>query len=895
MRRPIHLAVGIAATFTLLACSEDTKTETIIQEVVPDCGPTEPYGACDAGEVCQDGACVELASLCSPTNLEGACADGLTCFGGGCILDTTLCSAQTTDGVCEVGSTCVEGMCVATASLCSENNPTGTCSGDLTCIDGVCGTPDVDPCTVHVYTEQPTIESAASDGKSTITVDGLQFKDLSGDGALDVYEDWRLSELCRAQDLVSKMNMDQKIGIMREGSSIGSGTTDGTIPDNVTAAIVDNHYRYALIRVGSRSGSELATYLNNLQALAEAQPLGIPVTVTADPLHGFGMSTNGNSGAQSTNESSVVSPWPYPLGIGAINDPRVTRQFGDDVRKEFRAMGFTWELGPMADLATEPRWARVQNCFGVNAFAVALHTYQTIAGFQALGDGGLRNGIAATMKHFPGAGPDEDGMDSHSFEGRYNVYPGGYFTYHQIPFQAAIDAGAAAVMPCYSINKGIMDYAPEQLAAGFSVSLITDYLKQDMGFDGMVTGDWGTLSHAFNAETMSYAQGAAMWIQAGSHQFGSDSAENFRDAYELGLLTEAEIDGACAKILEMSFKLGLFENPYVDPTAPGVRTAENLEHGFIAQKKAVVILKNKQHELPAPTGGGWGAPPDPRLEYLPIDGSRYEDANDDDAPQVGEYVCDSNGDGVITVWFDGVHDSLVTDPDHPDYMTSVPGYGEYDYTTSASGNALAIEEATGLADADIAILRITARKGVYFGMDAGVPLSFDGPFPGQDSDSTINASIQDRNRVIDAFRARDGYTDADGNAVAATNPDLRIVLVMHMDRPGIVEPFIKGLVTLDELPGEPGSYPLVSDVANTDQGGLAGVDAFLVEFGAIDRAVLDVLFNQNIPTEPEGYEYGMSVLPMELPSSDAAVEAQFEDVPADSLNPTFLLGSGTTY
>jgi len=892
MKRPFRIAIGIAATFILFGCGEDTKTETIIQEVVPDCGPTEPYGACDAGEVCMDGACVVLASLCSPTNLDGDCADGMVCFAGGCVLESELCSATTPDGPCEVGSTCFEGMCVATSSLCSTTNPTGTCPGDLTCIDGICGTPEVDPCTVAVYTEQPAIVAKTTTSKkSVITVDGLDFKDLSGDGALQPYEDWRLLEICRARDLAVRMSMDQKIGIMSESSSLGSGTEDGTIPDNVVSRIVDDHVRYALIRVGSRSAQQLATYLNAVQELAEEQPLGIPVTITADPLHGFGMSTSSSNGNQSVNASSVITPWPYPLGIGAINDPRVTRQFGDVVRQEFRQMGFAWQLGPMADLATEPRWARVQNTFGVNAFAVAMHVRNTVAGFQGVGDGGLRNGIAATMKHFPGAGANEDGMDSHSYDGRFNVYPGGYFEYHQIPFQAAIDVGVAAVMPCYSIFKDQFEFSPDQLAAGFSETIMTTYLKEEMGFTGMVTGDWGALSHAYNAESMSFALAAAMWIQAGSHQFGMDSAENFRDAYELGFLSEAEIDEAAAKILEMTFKLGLFEDPYVDATAPNVRSDENLENGFIAQKKAIVLLRNTQHETQG--GGGWGAPPVP--SYLPIDGSRFEDANDDDVPQVGEYTCDTNGDGVIKVWFDGVQDSLITDPENPDYMAAVMGYGEYDYTAAAGDGRLAIEEATGLDDADIAVLRITARKGSYFGMDAGVPLSFDGAFPGQSNDSSIRSSRVDRNRVIDALRVRDGYTDADGNAIAATNPDLRIVLVMHMDRPGIVKPFINGLTTLDELPGEADSYPLVSDEANIDQTGLSGVDAFLVEFGAIDRAVLDFVFNLNVPTEPEGYEYGRAILPMEIPSSDAAVEAQLEDVPADSLNPTFRLGSGMTY
>jgi len=137
-----------------------------------------------------------------------------------------------------------------------------------------------------------------------------------------------------------------------------------------------------------------------------------------------------------------------------------------------------------------------------------------------------------------------------------------------------------------------------------------------------------------------------------------------------------------------------------------------------------------------------------------------------------------------------------------------------------------------------------------------------------------------------------------GAAIAATNPTLKIVVVMHMDRPGIVKPFVNGLKTLDETAGVPGSYPLISDQANVNQiaattssaTAKAGVEALVVEFGAFDRAVLDVLFAKN---PMAGWTYGQARLPMELPSSDEAVSAQYEDLPADSWAPTYALGSGS--
>lgn len=516
MRSLVKRVPLIAALIALAGsgCSSDTE----IREVVPDCGPSHPTGTCESGQSCLEGECVATEEICSATNFEGMCGAGLTCFAGGCVVPSELCGADNPTGPCEIGDSCLEGECVATAELCSESAPEGLCPSGQTCLEGICAGDSVS-CDSPIYDEQPTI---AARNRDVLDIDGLQFKDSNGNGELDVYEDWRLPELCRAQDLVAQMDIDQKIGVMAESSYVGTGTTDATVPESVQTAIVDNHKRFALIRVGSVAAPDLAKYLNAVQELAESQPLGIPVTITADPLHGFGMSTDAASGAQTLSASTVVSPFPYPLGLGAINDPEVTRAFADIVREEFVAMGFRWQLGPMADQATEPRWARVQNTYGVNPTLVAYHTYETIAGFQGSENGDLRNGIAATVKHFPGAGPNEDGMDSHSYPGRYNVFPGGNFEHHQIPFQAAFDVGAAAVMPCYSIFKDQTDFDGNQVAAAYSYDLITNYLKRDMGFNGLVTADWGTLSQGYANEVLSLPQRAAMFLQAGSHQLGAD-------------------------------------------------------------------------------------------------------------------------------------------------------------------------------------------------------------------------------------------------------------------------------------------------------------------------------------------------------------------------------------
>lgn len=899
------------------------------------CGSTNTDGVCEDGKTCFGGSCTAAASLCSNSNITGICASGSTCFAGGCVSTSALCSTGVPNGLCAVGSTCSQGACVTTASLCSTSNTAGTCPAGLTCQAGQCAAAAVDPCTVDVNTTQPTIAVAKgstcvtgaagtpnvctpSTPAGILTVGSLKFKDLNKDGKLDLYEDWRKSDLCRARDLAAKMSVAQKIGLMSEVTSIGSGTTDGSFSASTQAFIVTSFGRQSLNRISAGiTPAQLATYLNNIQELSESQPLGIPFVVTADPSHGFSMNINATTGVMAmggasstggTGNSSLVaniSQWPQPLGIGAINDPAIAYQAGDAIRREFRGMGMRWELGPQADIATEPRWARVNNTFGENPYAVSTTVKNFMQGMQGANDGGLKGGgIASTIKHFPGTGANQGGMDSHSVVGRYNVFPGGNLLSHIYPFRAAIDAGAAAVMPSYSIFKNQWSIDPLQVGSVFSKESVTDLLKTQLGFSGLVTSDWGVMSSKqYGLESTSPAERGALFIKAGAHQIGQDSATNsILLAYQAGLITDAELNNAAAKVLEMSLKLGLFENPYTDyPVAAGTATSwapyvnsvEARTNGFNAQKMAMVLLRNRDHAN--------------SNAYLPIDPTRK-------LGTTAQYIDDANNDGTIKVYFDGINDSIVgVSPPAPaakiDSLTDI--FGDYDYTAAATATSAAIAATSDITQADVAIIRIVSRKGAYSGLDAGVPLSFDAPFPGTSNDSEAASAKVSRNKVLDALRARDGYTKFDGTVVAATNTNLKIVLVMHMDRPGIVKPFINGLVSLNDTTTNRGTatapdyYPLVSDETNIfvpaagNNPVTKGVDAMLVEFGAFDRAVLDFVFNKNKPTYlapgQTVFHYGTARLPMEIPSTDAAVAAQLEDVPADTVGPTYALGAGSTY
>jgi hypothetical protein len=311
----------------------------------------------------------------------------------------------------------------------------------------------------------------------------------------------------------------------------------------------------------------------------------------------------------------------------------------------------------------------------------------------------------------------------------------------------------------------------------------------------------------------------------------------------------------------------------VDPATANanVRKATDRTAGFVTMKTSIVLLKNADH-----AGGS--------NRYLPINGTRMTTGG---SPT---YMNDTNASGAIEVYYDGTVDSLAG----TDSFTDL--FGTYDYTSPSGTSALAVKGVTDITQADIAVIRIGTRGG---SQSAGIPLSYDGVLTPEElnfsTDTSLTTSLGYKQKVLDAFRVRDGYKKSDGTPVAATNPTLKIVLVVGVSRPPIVRGFVQGLVSLDELSGVPGSYPSMSDEANIRQTGLTyppggGVDALLMEFGTVDRAVLDFVFNTNVPT---GVTYGAARLPMEIPSTDAEVKAQYEDLPDDTWSPTYRQGAGS--
>ena len=202
-----------------------------------------------------------------------------------------------------------------------------------------------------------------------------------------------------------------------------------------------------ITRLGGAPAS-LAAESNALQEIAERTRLGIPVTISTDPRHHFQYVL----GASVTE--GQFSQWPEPLGLAAIGDTAVVRRFGDIARQEYRAVGIHMALSPQADLATEPRWSRINGTFGEDADLAGRMVRAYVEGFQHGAKGADTAGVLTVVKHWVGYGAAKEGYDSHNSYGRYATFPGSNLEYHVRPFLGAFAANVAGVMPTYSILEG---------------------------------------------------------------------------------------------------------------------------------------------------------------------------------------------------------------------------------------------------------------------------------------------------------------------------------------------------------------------------------------------------------------------------------------------------------
>ena len=605
--------------------------------------------------------------------------------------------------------------------------------------------------------------------------------------------------------------------------------------DEQKAFLTDDHLRHVLItRV--ETPAIAAQWNNNAQSFAEGLDFGIPVNTSSDPRHGTDSYAEFNAGA-----GGAISMWPGTLGIAAAFDPALMQEFGEIASIEYRALGIATALSPQIDLATEPRWSRFDGTMGEDPDLATDLARAYVDGFQSTdgGDWGFES-VNAMVKHWPGGGPEEGGRDGHFGYGAYAVYPGKNLKDHTQPFTEGAfklkgpTKMASAVMPYYTISTG----EGEAVANGYNKYLITDVLRGEYGYEGVLCTDWGITRDVssidkfegkpWGVETLTEAERHYKAIDAGMDQFGGNNAMGpVLDAYKMGVTEHGEeymrkrFEMSAVRLLKNIFRVGLFENPYLDvaETDKIVGNPEYMQAGYEAQLKSIVLLKNQQKILPlkekqkvyvpqryiAPSANWWGIVSPEKIESpfnMEIISNYFEVVDDPKQADFALVGIESPDGGV--------------------------GYNQEDLKKGGNG-----------------YVPISLQYGTYTATDAR-ETSLAGGSP---LESFTNRTY--KGKTVTANNTTDLKLVNETKAKMGNKP---VIVVVHVSKPMIFSEIEKN------------------------------ASAILVHMGVQDQALMEMISGKAEPS---------ALLPFQMPADMRTVELQFEDVPRDMK--AYVDSEGNTY
>ena len=484
-----------------------------------------------------------------------------------------------------------------------------------------------------------------------IEKDGLLFKDIDGSGEFKIFDDWRLSPAVRAAEYVKVLTVREKIAQLfisdwRMGRYLGSfkehkGVLDesGTLDEaefsertifgeqhlpGTTTLIKDWFSRHLILRANP-SVQDLADWLNQLQSVAEECEHFIPVEVASNSRNENGEVVFGMNDA-----GGVFATYPGTLGIAAAirgSDISIADDFADTIRREWNAVGLRKGYMYMADVVSDPRWQRTYGTFGEDPDLICRIFSHIIPRIQGSDSGVRADGVAMTVKHFPGGGARENGFDPHYRMGQWNVYQteGSLEKYHLPAFQIAVDRHSSSIMPYYAKPSAAKSARQmdrdgkeiEMLPYGFAYNrpFIDGLLRSRMGFGGYVNSDTGIVHNmSWGVEMLDKPERIAFAVNTGvdlisglfDNEDGMEAYERASNGYydthdipagfrkEDIVLSDEALDRAVTRTLTELFALGMFDNPYRSPAeaVSTVATPSDWERAMDVHRKSVVLLKN---------------------------------------------------------------------------------------------------------------------------------------------------------------------------------------------------------------------------------------------------------------------------------------------------------------
>lgn len=404
------------------------------------------------------------------------------------------------------------------------------------------------------------------------------------------YQDSSLSAEQRLADLLPRMTLEEKVGQMSQyvgiehvAASEKHMTVEELAKSDARGFYPGLHSSQmpAFIETG-KVGSFLhvltAKEANLLQYHAQKTRLGIPLLIGIDAIHGTAMVRG-------------ATVYPAPMGMASTWNLDLVRQASAETALEMRATGSHWTFTPNIDIARDARWGRVGETFGEDTYLVGEMGVATIEGLQQ-GDFTGPNKVIANAKHWVAGGDPINGINLSPMDVSLRTLREDFFP----PFKRAIEAGVFTFMAAHNEINGVPAHSNR--------FILTDVLRNEWGFKGFVVSDWMDVGrlHTFHRTATSQKDAVRQTVNAGMdmHMHGPKFLPPLVELVQQGLITEDRIEASAKPILLAKFKLGLFDNPFVDESAVSDKlyTKKHQKTALEMARQSIVLLTNNNDILP---------------------------------------------------------------------------------------------------------------------------------------------------------------------------------------------------------------------------------------------------------------------------------------------------------
>lgn len=401
-------------------------------------------------------------------------------------------------------------------------------------------------------------------------------------GGRPLYRDGGAAIDQRVQDLLNRMTLAEKVQQLRGvGAFADQITTDGRFDPAKAAPFLD-HGIGQLGPIRLEASREVALRNAIQKYLMEQTRLGIPAMFHDEACHGF--------------LAQGVTSFPVPIGLACSWNPDLMQRIFATVAGEMRARGVGHALAPVVDICRDPRWGRTDETLGEDPYLNGVMAAAIVRGLQGSDDGTVAPGhVAATLKHFAGHGQPQSGIN----RAPADVGLRDFYDSHLAAFRIAIALGhPAAVMPSYNEVDAVPSHA--------NAWLLQDVLRKEFHFDGLIVSDYSGVEylHDVHGVAADHADAAAKALLAGVDVDLPKGVAfaHLQELIEQGRVPMSAVDAAVTRVLRVKFKMGLFDNPYVDPqkAIEVTHKPQSAQLALEAARQCIVLLKNRDRVLPIP-------------------------------------------------------------------------------------------------------------------------------------------------------------------------------------------------------------------------------------------------------------------------------------------------------